>query len=110
MLTSHQQQILQNPPLLRQASQSFSYSTLPPSQHLTNTASPNDPTKQLILSSSRSSTVLETIENSHVSISPSHTNEIPSDTSSTTQPPVNKETFKSLLLRIHLFFIRYQVV
>jgi len=85
MLTNNQTQILQNPFLLHQNSQSCSHSTISPSQHLI------DSTKQLQPTSS--STITETIENSHMAISPSHTNEtnqtsIPSDT--TAQPPVNK--------------------
>jgi hypothetical protein len=82
MLTNHQSQIVQNPILLTQTSQSSSYPTILPSQHRI-----TDHTKQSLPSSS--SIVTETFE----PISPSHTNEInqtsiSSDT--TTQPPVNK--------------------
>jgi hypothetical protein len=86
MLTNYQPQILQNPLLLPQTSQSFSLSTISP----LNTTLSNDSTKQLQPTSS--STITETIENSHMAISPSHTNEtsIPSDTTTTQQPPVNK--------------------
>jgi hypothetical protein len=103
MLTNHQQHMSQNPLLLTQAPQSYSYSTITPSQHLINTVLPNDIIKPLIPSSS--SVITETIENSHISISPSHTIEaiqssIPSDTSSTSQPPVNKRN-----LNLFLFFL-----
>jgi hypothetical protein len=79
--------MLTNPLLLNQTSQS----SISPSQNLITTTLSNDPTKQLQPTSS--STITETIENSHMAISPSNTNEtnqtsIPSDT--TAQPPVNK--------------------
>jgi hypothetical protein len=96
MITNPQSQILHNPLLLTQTSQSFSYSPIiPPSQLLITTALSIDPIKQLLPSSSSSIiTTTETIENSHSSVSPLHINEtnqssIPSDT--TTQPPVNKK-------------------
>jgi hypothetical protein len=86
MLTNHQAQLLQNSLLLTQTPASFSCSTVSPSPHIINTALSNESIKQ-------SSSITETIDNSHTSISPSHTNEptqssIPSDT--TTQPTVNK--------------------
>ncbi|CAF2073435.1 unnamed protein product [Rotaria magnacalcarata] len=92
MFASAPQQILQNPLLLTQTSQSVSHPH-PPVQQLINTILTNDTIKQPISSSSSSTTNIETLENSQLSISPPFTNEtiqtpIPSDTSSTSQPPI----------------------
>jgi hypothetical protein len=90
MLTNHQLQLLQNPLLSTQTSQSFSCSAvIPPPLHLLNTTlSITDPIKQLLPTSS-STTIPEPIENTIVPLQTNETNQsvIPSDT--TTQPPVN---------------------
>ncbi|CAF4558912.1 unnamed protein product [Rotaria sp. Silwood1] len=94
MLTTSQQQMLQNPLLLTQPSHSFSYSTAPPAQHLITTILPNDTIKQPITSSLTTALVpTETIENSLLSTSSAYTNEtlqpsIPSDTLATPQQPI----------------------
>ncbi|CAF0858252.1 unnamed protein product [Rotaria sordida] len=110
MLTNSQQQILQNPLLLTQPSQSISYSTIPLPQHIITTILPNDTIKQPIPSSSTTTTTTEPIENSLLSMSPPYPNEIlqpsiSSDTPSTPQPPISgslkqldallKNTFKT---------------
>jgi hypothetical protein len=94
MLTSQQQQMVQNSHLLPQPSLSFSYSTIPPSQHVLNNTIPNDTIKQVVhppppSSSSFSaitSTTTETIDNSHLSISPSPTPLSVPHTSEAVQP------------------------
>jgi hypothetical protein len=109
MLTSQQQQMVQNSQLLTQPSQSFSYSTAPPSQHIISSIIPNETIKQAIppppppppSSSSlpTTSTTTENIENSHISISPSptplsvsHINEtVQPSTASDTQPEVRSK-------------------
>jgi hypothetical protein len=100
MLTNQQQQqqqqMLQNSHLLTQPSQSFSYSTIPPSQHIINNTIPNDPIKQVILPPppppppplSATSTATEPIENSHISISPSPTPLSLPHTSEAVQPSI----------------------
>jgi len=91
MLTNHQLQLLQNPLLSTQTSQSFSCSAVtPPPLHLLNTTlSTTDPIKQLLPISSSSTTIPEPIENTIAPLQTNETNQsvIPSDT--TTQPPVN---------------------
>ncbi|CAF2753756.1 unnamed protein product [Rotaria sp. Silwood2] len=93
MLATSQQQMLQNPLLLTQTSQSFSYSTIPPSQHLITAIVSNDTIVQQMPSSSITTIATEPIENSLLSVSPPYTNEILqpsilSDTSSTPQQPI----------------------
>jgi hypothetical protein len=110
MLTNHQTLLLQNPLLLTQTPSSFSYSTVPLSPHLINTTLSIEPIKQLI----PSSTLTETIENSHPSISPSQTHETNQSTilpDATTQPTVNKKSSNLLHSNsFFFFFIRYLVV
>jgi hypothetical protein len=123
MLTSQQQQVVQNSHLLSQPSQSFSYSTIPPSQHVTNNTIPNDPIKQVThpppssSSSATTSTATETIENSHISISPSptplpvpHTSEAvqPSLPSDAQQPQVRSNLCLLIVFAYESF--RYPVV
>jgi hypothetical protein len=130
MLTSQQQQMVQNSHLLTQPSQSFSYSTtIQPSQHIINNIIPNDTIKQVIhpppppppsssSSTNTNSTAIETIENSHISISPSstplslpHTSEavqpsIPSDT----QPQVKENQLNKIKIIYFYKSFRYPVV
>lgn len=141
MLTNQQQQIIQNSHILPQPSQSFSHSPISPSQHTTNNATPSDFIKQTIhpqplpLPSSSSSsptattvtaatapvtnpTAAETIENSHISISPSptplslpHTSEavqpsVPSDTQPQVRYKILKYNYILFSLSINLLGIR----
>jgi hypothetical protein len=106
MLTNQQQQMLQSSHLLNQASQSFPHSTNPLSQSIINTVIPNDTIKQAIPppppSSSTTtttttatiipSTTTETIENSHLSISPSPTPLSVPHTSEGIQPSIPSDT------------------
>lgn len=90
MLTSHQQQMIQNSHLLNQPPQSLSYSPLPTSQPVVNNIIPHEPVKQATLppsfSSSTTSAAPETIENSQMSISPSPTPSSISHISEAVQP------------------------
>jgi hypothetical protein len=105
MLTNQQQQMQPSSHLLNQASQSFPHSTNPPSQSIINTVIPNDTIKQAIPppppSSSTTttttatiipSTTTETIENSHLSISPSPTPLSVPHTSEGIQPSIPSDT------------------
>jgi hypothetical protein len=101
MVTNQQQQMVQNSHLLPQPSQSFSYSTIPPSQHTINNTIPNDTIKPVTLppppsSSSTTTTITsaatETVENSHISISPSPTPLSIPHTSEAIQPSIPSDT------------------
>ncbi|UJR16001.1 hypothetical protein I4U23_002918 [Adineta vaga] len=106
MLNNHQQQhVLQNPLLLTQTPSSYPYSTIVSTPHLINTTLASDSLKQLIpppsstspatatISTSTTAVPIETIENSHIPISPPHTldaiqSSLPSDASLPNQPPM----------------------
>jgi hypothetical protein len=93
MLTSQQQQMLQNAHLLTQPPQSISYSTISPSQHIINNTISNDTIKQIPPpSSSILSTTTEPIENNHISISPSTTPLSVPHTSEAVQPSIPSDT------------------
>jgi len=97
LLTSQQQQMLQNAHLLTQPSQSISYSTISPSQHIINNTISNDTVKQILPpsvlpSSSTLSTTTEPIENNHISISPSTTPLSVPHTSEAVQPSIPSDT------------------
>jgi hypothetical protein len=104
MLTNQQQQMVQNSHLLNQPTQSFSHSTIPPSQHIINNIISNDAIKQVIIpplppppppsssSTTANSTATEPIENSHISISPSPTPLSVPHTSEAVQPSVPSDT------------------
>jgi len=105
MLTNQQQQMVQNSHLLNQPSQSFSHSTIPPSQHIINNIISSDAIKQVIIpplppppppssssSTTANSTATETVENSHISISPSPTPLSVPHTSEAVQPSIPSDT------------------
>jgi hypothetical protein len=99
MITNQQQQMVQNSHLLPQPSQSFSYSTIPPSQHTINNTIPNDTIKPVTLPPLSSSTTTtttsaatETVENGHISISPSPTPLSIPHTSEAIQPSIPSDT------------------
>lgn len=99
MLTSQQQQTVQNSHLLTQPSQSLSYSTIsPPSQPIINNIISNDTIKQIVSATpilpsvSSLSTTTEPIENSHISISPSTTPLSVPHTSEAVQPSIPSDT------------------
>lgn len=124
MLTNHQQQITQNSHPVNQPPQSFSYSTIPPTQHAGNNIIPHDPVKQVThpppstTTTTTASAVPETIENSHVSISSSPTPSSISHTSEALQPSLPSDAQQpSVRLtrlmenqRFHRFISRYPVV
>lgn len=113
MVTNHQQQILTNPLLPpSQVSQNFSYSIGTSANNFPSNLSTNETLKPAPPSSS---STIESMENSHLPLSLSNTNEtisssILSDTSSTTQTQVNQLirsnfNFYSIVL---LFVFRFQ--
>ncbi|CAF3565709.1 unnamed protein product [Adineta steineri] len=108
MLTSQQQQMIQNSHLLSQPAQSYSYPTISSPQNIQNNTIPNEIIKQTIHPSSTPTTSTtttatttvtapETTENNHMSISPSATplslpqtgESAPPLLPSDTQPPVS---------------------
>ncbi|CAF1156874.1 unnamed protein product [Adineta steineri] len=108
MLTSQQQQMIQNSHLLSQPAQSYSYPTISSPQNIQNNTIPNEIIKQTIHPSSTpttsttttattTATAPETTENNHMSISPSATplslpqtgESAPPLLPSDTQPPVS---------------------
>ena len=128
MLTSQQQQMLQNSHNLAHPSLSFSYSPVSPSQTVNNnTATPADPIKQAVQPpppappSSSSSTIasapVEATESSHLTISPSptplpvpHLSEAvqPSLPSDAQQPQVSGNLIHQFCSSA--FFVRFPVV
>lgn len=109
LVTSTQPPVLQNPILVTQTSQSYSYSSIPPAHHLLNPVLTNDPIKPSAPSSSNPTQ--ETVENSLLSVSPPYTNEgiqtsVPSDTPPAAQPPVNENYLNVFLFFYALYFIR----
>lgn len=102
MITNHQTQISQNPLLSSQTSQSVSYPIIQSSQHQITPTDSNKPS----MPSSSTSIITEPIENSLISISPSHTNEanqtsISSDTP--IQAPVSKKKHIKLTFLLFIF-------
>lgn len=107
LVTNHQPPIIQNPLLLPQNSQSYSFTSITPAPHLVTSIVSNDSVKQAIPSSASITT--EAIENSLLSVSPTYTNDmiqasLPSDTSATPQPPVKNYLFNVACI-VNSFFL-----